>query len=909
MKPLQLTISGWGPYKGKADIDFTRFENRGLFLITGATGAGKTTIFDALTYALYGSLSGGFREKNSVRSDFAGEDTPTFIELVMSHGGKEYRIYRNPEYLRPKKRKTGKDTFTREKENAVLYLPEGRVIEGTREVNAKIQELLVLDYAQFKQISMIAQGEFARLLTAPPRDKLNIFREIFGTGIYEKFTQTLRSRAAALEAAAARQKHKMEEDVRLLLEGEDLAEEYERLRRYAENDDWDYDIILEYMESIQAELNCLQDRTLREYRQAEEMTQRLAGQVQQEQENNRKLKELERVGLKLSELKQLKDAMTEKEEALKKARNAAFVETAETKLRTARSLYENSLGRLKTLDTDIQALETEKESLSPIYQNRETLQALLENRSRMEELREEVQCLLESREVRKGEYDSARERYLEAEQERDGLRQAYEQADRAYKRAAAGIAAGMLKEGSPCPVCGSLNHPAPARVQEDILSEKELLALKQKSGEAEQFLLKQHGKAVALKAEEESLSKQWEQCVKQLEDCNTRQKDLRKRLTEGIFSQTFRPEAAVLKNSPAEQNGREAGGADNAVFPELPDRKTLQESLERYGQTEGSLASKRQQRQALEAELREQKDEVHRQERAFISVLEEHGFENEGKYRAAQRPAGERKSLEEETEAYKKELAGTANLAKHLEEAAEGLMLTDEEETGRELARCQENKEKSRLYQEKLSRASSETEKTRRSLLEKQEKLRAAVTEYGYVKDLENMASGYNGKKLVFEQYVLAGYFEEILKAANLRFCDMTGGRYEMSRMEEVGDGRSKDNLEIQVMDYYTGKVRSVKTLSGGEAFKASLSLALGLSDVIQAMNGGIRVDALFIDEGFGALDGESLDQACEALRGLVEQERLTGIISHVPELRERIENQLIVKKTNCGSTIEIMVS
>ena len=176
--------------------------------------------------------------------------------------------------------------------------------------------------------------------------------------------------------------------------------------------------------------------------------------------------------------------------------------------------------------------------------------------------------------------------------------------------------------------------------------------------------------------------------------------------------------------------------------------------------------------------------------------------------------------------------------------------------------------------------------------------------EYGYVKELENMAVGNNAKRLVFEQYVLAGYFEEILRAANLRFNKMTSGRYEMSRVNEVGDGRIKDNLEIQVLDNYTGRYRSVRTLSGGETFKASLCLALGMSDVIQSMNGGVRVDTLFVDEGFGALDDESLEQACSALTGLAGKNCLIGIISHVPQLRERIGAQLVIEKTGSGSLI-----
>ena len=203
----------------------------------------------------------------------------------------------------------------------------------------------------------------------------------------------------------------------------------------------------------------------------------------------------------------------------------------------------------------------------------------------------------------------------------------------------------------------------------------------------------------------------------------------------------------------------------------------------------------------------------------------------------------------------------------------------------------------------------SELTRTKRLFGEKLEKIEEQSKEYGRIKELENIASGNNAKKLVFEQYVLAGYFEQILRAANVRFRKMTLGRYEMHRSKEVGDGRVKDNLEIEVMDFYTGKLRSVRTLSGGESFKASLSLALGLSDVIQAMHGGIKVDTLFIDEGFGALDSESLDQACATLMSLVETERLIGIISHVQELRERIDKQIVIDKTGSGSTLKLVVN
>lgn len=278
MKPEKLIISGWGPYKDKIEIDFIKFEGKGLFLVTGATGAGKTTIFDAITYALYGSLSGDMREKNSVRSDFADPDTPTFVELFMQHDGKEYHILRNPEYVRRRKRvKNG--ALTKEKENAVLYLPDGHVLEGIREVNAKVQEILVLDYQQFKQITMIAQGEFARLLTAPPKDKTRIFRDIFGTGIYEQFTQALRAKSGELYGKVMEQRHKLEEDVNMLLVNR--REETKQLAVLTETDNWNYTAVEEALAELAEEISDKEKALQKEgsdlQAESEKITQKIAG--------------------------------------------------------------------------------------------------------------------------------------------------------------------------------------------------------------------------------------------------------------------------------------------------------------------------------------------------------------------------------------------------------------------------------------------------------------------------------------------------------------------------------------------------------------------------------------------------------------------------------------------------------
>lgn len=873
MRPDYLTISGWGPYKDQVEIDFSRFRGQGLFLITGATGAGKTTIFDALTYALYGALSGQMREKGSVRSDFASGDVATFVELTMTHGGQEYRINRNPEYLRPKKRKAGKEEFTREKENATLYLPDGRVIAGTKEVNAKIQEILVLDYQQFKQISMIAQGEFSRLLTASPKEKMGIFREIFGTGVYDKFTQNLRTKATELYMQAAEQKHKLEEAVRLLLG----TEEPDELKRLTETDNWNYEDIRTCLEQWQTEL----EKQFRErgllYEKLDVQTHALTKLLAEQQEIKRKLQQWEELCKELDDLNSQKEKIAGMEQRLQRARDAAFVEAAETELRNLRMQEQKNRQQAEELAKETMCLKTEKESLQIFAVYGTEIEECLTWEEALKQSKRQLAEYSTKIKDRQQALERERKAYLYLETERDEIRNRYEEADKAYKHAAIGIAAQLLVQGEPCPVCGSKDHPSPAKRSEGVLSEDALRQLKETLSQKEQNLMTRHGQVTALQGELRGLEEQ----------------DKQLRLNDAKDAETY-----TLRRKELEEKG--------ISLSEL-NKDKLRERMQRCERIGGLLQSKEQEKQKLTEVLEENAAQTAAGTETFKRALGEYGFADEQEYRQAAVPRQELTALEQEINSYKETLSGTVNLKEHLELEIKGAQPSDVEETERRLEEAKLSKEQTRKEQEKQRSLADTVKKALSSMRDKQEKLGKLNQEYGYVKDLENLASGNNSKKLVFEQYVLAGYFEEILRAANLRFLHMTGGRYEMSRVEEVGDGRIKDNLEIQVMDYYTGKQRSVRTLSGGESFKASLSLALGLSDVIQAMSGGIRVDVLFVDEGFGALDGESLDQACETLQGLTEQNRMIGIISHVQELRERLDHQIIVEKTSAGSSVKMV--
>lgn len=885
MRPERLIISGWGPYKNRTKIDFTAFEGRGLFLVTGATGAGKTTIFDAITYALYGGLSGEMREKNSVRSDFADADTPTFVELFMQHGGNAYHIIRNPEYIRPRKRgKSG--AFTKEKENAVLYLPDGKVIEGTREVNAKMQEILVLDYMQFKQITMIAQGEFARLLTASPRDKTRIFRDIFGTGIYERFTQILRTKSNAIYGRVTEQKHKLEEDLRFLLADTHEQEMTKELMELTEKEDWNYAAIWEELSMLYKKAGEKEASLQEVCRLLQKKNDTLTEEVTGKRMENEQIERLEQAKRTLLELKEQADVIEEKRKLLVRARAAELLAPYRIKAQTARQSLDDKKSKEKVLQEDLQRLFAEKQKLSLFAEREEEMKQYLEVCRQLWENREKEKEEEKNYGVICKRWEAFKEEYLKEEKKRDEKKKAYEEADRLFSHAAVGIAAKMLKPGEPCPVCGSLEHPHPAREMAGLPSEEELKRLSKELEEAEATLQKVQEQAVAAKTlatEKGSL----------LSELHRRTAELIKKEEEegkALFSGQDFADSKFLSASYAEKASE------------------IQKKTDRLKQAEGILLSTEEQIDKLVCEISVGKQEKTECEKILQEALKKEGFDSEEQCEAACLKKQEMAELEELINAYTEKLTAAKSVKAHLEETLSGKKKHDLEALLEEAEECRKHLGEQQNGLKQAHAFCEEIKKTRIQFQEKQKKIGKAKEEYGFVRDLDNLASGNNTKRLVFEQYVLAGYFEEILRAANLRFLKMTGGRYEMSRVEEAGDGRVKDSLEIQVMDYYTGKPRSVKTLSGGESFKASLSLALGMSDVIQAMNGGIKVDTLFIDEGFGALDTESLDQACETLTGLVEHDRLIGIISHVPELRERIDSQLIIEKTNSGSSVKIHV-
>ena len=749
MKPEKLIICGWGPYKDLVEIDFRSFGGQGLFLITGATGAGKTTIFDALTYALYGALSGEVRDKerSSVRSDFADADMPTYVELEMIHKGKRYYIKRNPEYLRPKKRSGGTAVFTKEKENAVLRIDDDKVIEGVKEVNAYMKEILALDHPQFKQLSMIAQGEFARLLTAPPKDKTKIFREIFGTGIYERFTQQLGQKARAQYLLIMEQKHKLEEVVKLLEESlnrsdleEETKEEFQQLIRVQ---NWNYESLEKYLDGQKASLKVHLKEKEECFRGLEKELASYNEKLLRIQEENKRIKEYIDCKKQGEALEALAESMAAKEQLGKKAANAGWVEPAQITLQNARKQLQLTAREKDDLKTELSSIEKEMESMFPLWEKQEEVEEFLQKSLLLEEEEKQLQIYMKELEKKIKEESIQKQIFLEEESKSIALKQKYEDAVRTKRREAIGIAAGFLVEGQPCPVCGSLEHPNPAAGESGALSEQELEELKAELDLSEKKVNRCYGAVVSVQTQVNGLKKQIEATEESVAS--------RKEYMKTVLEQDDQGLLTDYANKKAEIALRE-----------------FRQKLSRIQKLQVMVQEKQTRGKQLESLLKEWKTAEETAAAEFSELLKQYGFSSAEDYEQAHLPRVQREKLAKEVEDYRKKVDANQKLKEHLEQNISGQELIDTQPLRQQLGAITEEKEKALKSVKKQEQLLHEVERTYKELRSKRNKLEELSAEYGYIKELENIASGNNAKKLVFEQYVLASYFEEILSAANI---------------------------------------------------------------------------------------------------------------------------------------------
>lgn len=1046
MKPLHLTMSAFGPYAGAEEVAFDAFGDNGLFLITGDTGAGKTTLFDAIAFALYGEASGTTRTPDTLRSDFARPDCKTFVTLTFLHRGAIYTVTRNPRYERPKKNGQG---TTAENADAALTLPDGAAVTGSREVTARVEELLGVTVGQFRQIAMIAQGEFLRLLLAENRERAAIFRRIFQTGAYLSIQDALKAREKETRTHCDTNAQAIRQclDGILLPTGENTAPLLELL----ENPDALYaapEILAALLvqnkhdaaslEAAEAQVRTLEasisgqiearakaetvNRLFAEQDAAARRQNELAAQAEDMREQENTLRAAEQA---LHGVKPACDAFIREEQAHRQLADSVRTQTEALSACTAqaeqaRSVYESlraqtpederraaAIDRLTVVLPQYEQLETltrrQAESAAALTACTLAIQTLEQRRAALDAelgglqkvLEESADCALRLHDcTAELEKLHAREQTLNGLlKEIDAIRrthqalktrqtacdtaaQAYEQAaalhtrmESAFFRAQAGLLAADLQDGQPCPVCGSREHPQKAALPKDAPSEAALQTAKAALENKRQALetagraanqtetelraatahLRQS--ATTALAEQalpdkvgalQALLEREQQAVaastkKRETDRAVLDKQLQTRVMQEERLHEQAQARAALETHLQEQNRQrlEHTAADSACKSRM---ETLRSTLEYPSRTEAEkqLTAWRAERDVYKT-ARDTAEQAERESRtrlentravlesdtrrlgqaqaardasraAFEQACAQNGFIDMDTFRAALRAQPEIDTLRQTLEAYRDTVKQAAADIARLKEQTAGLVPRDiakiqqaqaELEAQKAVASHQAQTVRTRLD------GNERTTQALRALLREQEQAQAA---FGVASRLSRTANGeLTGKqKLMFEQYVQAAYFSQILSEANKRLRLMAGGRYELLRRENALDNRSQSGLEIDVLDHYTGKVRTVKSLSGGESFKASLSLALGLSDVIQSYAGGVEMDTLFIDEGFGSLDAQSLEQAVRTLQSLTENHRLVGIISHVAELQERIDRKIVVQKGLTGSHVTV---
>ena len=1035
MRPLTLEMEMFGPYAVPTRLDFERLGEKGVFLITGDTGAGKTTLFDAIVYALYGQVTNTRRSGASMRSDYASPSDRTFVRLTFEHAGKIYVIERSPAYLRPAKRRGGSDMI-REEARVCLRMPGGREYTAIPEVEREVKELLRLDYTQFKQVAMLAQGEFLTLLLAGSRDREAIFRKLFATYDCEKISAVLGRRAENLQRKVESAAQEIMFCLHSLLwpEGEapdfESAEDADRLKALAERSVSSFrerraelkeeleTLDKVYSEAIQARERALRDnQQLALLRQSEEQLARTLAQKESVDALRSRLDAVSRaLRLRPQEalLQNVSRQQAESAHALtllasRREQAAALAERSKKALLEAPKWREEierlsflaetlrrdipkyeELSRLAALQqplvqrlnafeeqhrqlTDAQAqLNTDLEALNAlIEQNSGAETAYAANQSEINSLRMRMGRLLElfneleGRAEASGRLAALAERQEALSERFARAERIYGEANRAFLLAQAGVLAQSLKQGMPCPVCGSTEHPSPARPAQDAptearLKEMELVteAIRKELTECRTLCAESAAKVSEIARRCEELAKQLEipcergaahnailaarsegaslehkaalltQKISELTAHKRRQAQLQQKaapLAQAVEEAArsiarLREELAGL-NASVESARQSLGeyadslaAARQALIQAEQRRKLIMESLNRAEeagrQAERELQEIDGQMQAV-SERKQQTDQaLAESQEAFRSALNGQGFESEAAYQAAVRDLPRQDMMTAELKRYDRTVEALAADIDRLKRETDGRALTDLNETDQKISALQA--ESARLRREDAAIASRIENNAQ--MLERIAQLRpgyeAVKADCARVQRLSRIADGrlVGQHRISFEQYVQTSYLESILARANARLIRMTEGRFELRRREQL-KGLTEGALELDVMDYHCGRQRPVSTLSGGEAFLASLSLALGLSETISDEAGGVSIDTLFVDEGFGSLDPAALDQAVRTLMQLGEGSRLVGIVSHVSELRDRIPKQIVVTGSQDKGSSARMVS
>lgn len=870
MRPIELEMNAFGPYAGTEKIDFRDFGESCLFLVTGDTGAGKTTIFDAISFALYGKASGRVRETKSFHSDFAPRNAETSVSLKFEHDGKEYVVRRSPSYSVLKRDGSGERVVP---PRAEMECDDGRSWGNVNEVGRAVQEIIGLSADQYAQVVMIAQGEFQKILLAKSDERRALLGKLFGTEIYQEIQQRLKQLnsecAAAVKeacqrytAACSRIAYDDENDrLRELSSSPERADEVaellkERIARDAETQD----ALLKRVQALQQDAN------------------RLREQLAQAQSRNQGIVRLAAAREKRASLEMRRNEIANTEDILKAA------ERAET-LKATEAIYLREHAELEQLSRRIAENHQEVQMRTQAHAAAlEVYNPAQEEQKRGEEIRRRVERITELfpkfRLARKAEEDAARlseaaAKAIRIQQQASGE---FERLNKLYLMDRAGILAESLQEGEPCPVCGSLEHPAPAA----------------------------HIAQAPTEAQVEAASRRREEANRNAESAALASGTARERVQTML--QEFR-ENNILKPDESlehcEERCRRGCERLNAEAEKI--QKAFDAADAALKNAEKQLANAQTRLETAEKEWLSRSERENNAREVWQDGLGDMGFSSEEEYRSALRSDVDRKRMNADITRWHADVQAAQAQVIELSEMWAEMDSIDTGKLDQDLASCTAALKEADAQERAVGYRREQNAAALKAVRASCRELTQTQQKYGEVNILHLTASGQLGgaNKLPLENYILQYYFTRVIAAANRRLERMSDGRYYLrSKVESVGN--TKSGLGLKILDAHTNRDREVSSLSGGETFIASLSLALGFADVVQAESGNVRVECMFIDEGFGSLDEDTLRRALVALENLTGGNRLVGVISHVQELKDYIEPKIIVEKTVHGSRVRI---
>lgn len=918
MRPLKITMSAFGPYAGEVTLDMQKLGKSGIYLITGDTGAGKTTVFDAISYALYGEASGNYRENTTLRSKYASADTPTFVELEFEYNNEIYKINRNPEYPRPNKRGEG---FTKQSANAELVMPDGSVITKIKEVSAKVEEIIGINKNQFSQIAMIAQGDFRKLLNCETNERSKIFRKIFKTEPYHNIEIKLSSLFNELKRNREKEKSGIEQYINQLKcnKNDTLSLELERAKsgdvliedviklagEIINKDTLEYTKTQKNIESINEEIEKInsniklyenQEATKKAYAKASAKLEDLktkrnecekaykSAEAQRERLDDltRKINLINSKMPKYDELKSLENSINIRKQSFEKNGSLLKLKQQEiTSLEKEIDEKSKDLEEVKGADLLVQKLTVQKEEI------KKKAEALKELKTEIDRCKTEQKNLKNAQSFAKSALD-----------EYGALENEYNQIYVAFFNEQAGIIADELKDGEPCPVCGSTSHPNLARKSENAPSQADVESAQNLVKKAQEKADKARDTASALKSRFDEIAANVKSAAKKLfgtddnvfDNYNNNINALKKEYDDTLAllktaNEKFNLYQKLDKEIPKIQEKQKSLSDEISKLntQKASDEAFISENTKRVTSIKSELdfesadlaKDKLKEYTNLSNDI---KNAIEKSKNAFDDIKSKYDTQK-----------GTKASLENALKEFKEiDLASLNEKSLKLNEHK-----NDIDETAKSLySRIESNK----LLVDNIS--------------EKRDILKGYDDKYVWLKALSETANGdISGKeKITLETFVQMTYFDSIIRKANIRLLTMSDGQYELVRRSDAETLKKNEGLALDVIDHFNASSRSVSTLSGGESFMASLCLALGLSDEIQSSNGGIKLDTMFVDEGFGSLDGEALDRALSALTSLSQGNRLVGIISHVDALCDRIDNKIVITKDRTfGSNAQII--